>query len=379
MARKKKSRARSGGEGSIRSLVSDVASSFKSEYIGTLGKDSDLVLAESWIPSSCHAVNFVCGDPVLGAFPQGRITELFGPKSSGKSLLLYDAGANCQKMGGIFMLVDSESAYHVDFGHSLGVDNETMIYAHIRTVEECFDKIEKTVLALRAKKFEGPILVGWDSVAATTTEKELGNDFEDGKVDFTKAKLMSAGMRKLGALAFRENVTFIITNQIRKKIGVMWGPNETRPGGEAVPFHASVCVEVRMGKKIRKKTKNTSGDRVGRVIGTNVSIHCEKNKVRPPFAKASLIIHLDRVKHRFEIDRWAGMLDLLVAERVILPAGKGKAGTYKLGSLTFTEDQLPDLWLEHIVPAIDTDYYTPLKEGEEVEDDVDTEEEEAEE
>src|SRR3972149_12104822 len=106
-------------------------------------------VVEEWIPSTNVAINYVSGDLRQGAFPQGKVIELFGPKSSAKSLILYDAGVNVQKMGGLFVLIDSESSFSRRFGKYLGIDYNKFIYAHIRTIEEVTDFIEKTISVTR--------------------------------------------------------------------------------------------------------------------------------------------------------------------------------------------------------------------------------------
>jgi len=340
--------------GSIPTLIKDIASSFSSDSIGTFHGKNSMDIVEDWIPSKNIALNYILGDPRYGAFPQGKITEIFGPKSSAKSLILYDAGAQCQKMGGIFILVDSESSFHKGFGKYLGINYKRLIYASLRTIEEIFDFMIGSIVKLRAEKFDGPILMGWDSVAASTTSRELDMDYEGAKAEMgNRANLISKGMREFGGLIYQENVTSIIVNQIRHKIGVMFGNPETRPGGNAIPFHASIGLHVKQTKKL-KKTKN----KVKRIIGHEVEAYCEKNRVRPPFGRAIISIFADRVNKRYGLDKYSGLLDLLLGDDIIQSLDKDLYCLTSDESIEFTKKEMGVVWKEHILPAIPEDLYS---------------------
>lgn len=327
----------------LSSLVHSVANSFKSERIGTFYGSDGLDLVEEWIPTRSKAINYVCGDPLEGAFPQGKITEIYGPKSSAKSVIGYDALKEVQEMGGIAILIDSEAAFHRGLAKAMGVKLDKLIYAMLETVEESYEFIYSAVTKIREKS-DCPILVLWDSIAASKTVKEQQEDMlEDKSQPGIKAKATGRVMQKLNSLASSENVTVIIINQIRKKIGILWGNPETTTSGEAIAFYASLQIEVRKSKVITGKGKQ--------IIGHLVKVSCVKNKVRPPFLKTVINVWTDRNKHRYGLDKWSGICDLLVADNILHKSG----GYYTLTSNTdikFREKDLFKYWNEHIVPVL---------------------------
>jgi len=341
-------------------LIESIAKSFSSEYIGTFTGSEAMDLVEEWIPSTNIAINYALGDPRKGAFPMGRIIELFGPKSSAKSLILYDAGVNVQAMGGIFVLIDSESSFSKPFGKYLGIDFSKFIYAHIRTIEEVTDFIISVIEKIRSRNRECPVLIGWDSLASCTTVKEEEESDEEQKSEMgARARLMSRQMRKVGGLVYRENVTYIVVNQIRRKIGVMFGSPKTTPGGEALPFHASIRCEVTRTKKI---TRKVAGKR--KVIGHGVKVYCDKNKVRPPFTEVEINIYVDRSNMKYGLDRTSGLVDLLESDGIITVSGSMAVLTADT-SVRFRLSEIGNHWEDDILPNIPDDLYqSPAKQKE---------------
>lgn len=333
-------------------LVSSVAKSFKSDYIMSLA-DSDAILAEDWIPVTNEAINYIAGDPRRGAFPQGKLTEIYGKKSSGKSLIMYDAGMQCQKAGGIFVLIDSENSLHAGFAKHIGLDFDTMIYAALKPVETILSFISKTVIRLRKKNFKGQILIGWDSVAAANTLRAMARDMEEGKSDMGwKAQVISQLLPHTLDVVSRYHATFIVINQTRVKIGgSFFGSNEVTTSGNAIPFYASMRMHVTRTKRIKKGK---------RVIGHDINVDIEKNKVRPPFGRASIRIHLDKVGRRYGLDRWSGLIDALLIDEII--KAKTKKTFYIKGkkNVTFTSATLHKHW-KAILKSIPRDLYK--KEG----------------
>jgi recombination protein RecA len=341
-------------------LIESVAKKYGSDYIGTFVGDDPIDLVEEWVPSSNHALNYIMGDPRKGAFPMGRVTELFGKKSSAKSLILYDAGANVQKMNGIFVLIDTESAFSKPFGQYLGIDFKRFIYAHLKTIEEVTDFIVSVIERIREKDSSCPILIGWDSMAAGTTLKEEEEDDEGAKSEMGwRAKLMSRQMRRVSGLVYQENITYVVVNQIRKRIGIMFGSPITTPGGEAVPFHSSVRLQVTKTKRIKRSKK---------VIGHRVLAYCEKNRVRPPFGQCELNIYVDRPKQRYGLDPWSGLVEVLVADGILIKKKGSKICSLAADSkVTFPARKISEYWEDTVLPAIPEDLYagTGDPEGEE--------------
>lgn len=352
-------------KGGTTALISSVVEGMNSDYVGTLDGSDSLDLVEEWIPSKNMALNYALGDPRFGAFPMGRVVEIIGPKSSGKSLILYDALAQIQIMGGIAILIDSESSYTKSFGKYLGINNSQLIYAHIRTIEEVTDFAVEILERIRDENGDIPILLGWDSVAACTTLVEDEQDDIDGKSEMgLRARLMGKNMRKLGGKTARENMCYICINQIRKKIGVRFGNPNTTPCGEALPFHASQRLVVTRTKKINKTVKGKK-----RVVGHKVLVYVEKNKVRPPFASTTINMYVDRVARRYGMDEWSGMTELLEKDGIITVRKKIITMCHDTG-IKFPVKEIGDNWKEHILPAIPSDLYAPM------DDDVDTDDEE---
>lgn len=359
-----KSRKRSGANNSAL-LAKSVTKDMDSEYVTTLAGDGDDKV-ELWIPSTNMGINYAIGDPRYGAFPIGRITEIFGKKSSAKSLILYDAGQNVQKMGGIFILIDTESSFSRNFGKYLGIDFDRFIYAHLRTIEEVTDFIIEVLERIREEDEDVPVLVGWDSLAASTTIREEDTEEEKGKSEMGyRGQLMSRQMRKIGGIIYREKTAYVVINQTRHKIGVMFGSPITTPGGDALPFHASIRMQVTRTKKIKRKK---------RMIGHKVKIFCEKNKIRPPFSETEINIYVDRVGQRYGLDQWSGLSELLVKDE-ILTMSKQKATFVSDPSTSFNVRNI-DEWWEAILEDIPEDLYEGTSDGDEEEEEEEEEDDE---
>lgn len=203
----------------------------------------------------------------IGGLPKGRIVEIYGPESGGKTTVSLQAIAEVQKQGGIAAFIDVEHALDPIYAKALGVDIDQLIVSQPDTGEQALEIIEALVRS-------GAIdIVVLDSVAAMVTRAEIEGDMGDSFVG-VQARLMSAAMRKLTAVISKSNTIAIFINQIREKIGIMFGNPETTPGGRALKFYASVRIEVRRGEQIK------DGDEV---IGNRTKCKVVKNKVAPPF------------------------------------------------------------------------------------------------
>ena len=218
------------------------------------------------------ATGSLCLDIALGigGIPKGRITEIYGPESSGKTTVALSVAAQSQKNGGTVAFIDVEHALDPKYAKILGVDIDSLLVSQPESGEQALEIIESLV---RSGAVDVVIL---DSVAAMTTKAEIEGEMGDANIGL-QARLMSQAMRKLTSIINKTNCAAIFINQIREKIGVLFGNPETTPGGRALKFYSSVRIDVRKGEKIKKN---------GQIIGNRVHCKITKNKVAPPFKEA---------------------------------------------------------------------------------------------
>ncbi|MGN0220969.1 MAG: recombinase RecA, partial [Prevotella sp.] len=216
------------------------------------------------IPTGSIALNVALG---VGGYPKGRIIEIYGPESSGKTTLAIHAIAEAQKAGGIAAFIDAEHAFDRFYAEKLGVDVDSLWISQPDTGEQALEIADQLI---RSSAIDILVI---DSVAALTPKAEIDGDMGDNKVGL-QARLMSQALRKLTSNISKTNTTCIFINQLREKIGIMFGNPETTTGGNALKFYASVRLD------IRKVTSLKDGDTV---IGNQVRVKVVKNKVAPPF------------------------------------------------------------------------------------------------
>ena len=219
------------------------------------------------IPTGSVGLNLALG---VGGYPRGRVVEIYGPESSGKTTLAIHAMAEVQKQGGIAAIIDAEHAFDRFYAEKLGVDTNELLIAQPDCGEQALDIADELIRSAAVD------LVVIDSVAALTPKAEIEGDMGDNRVGL-QARLMSQALRKLTATINKTNTTCIFINQLREKIGIMFGSPETTTGGNALKFYASVRLDIRKGQAIK------DGDEI---LGTQVRVKVIKNKVAPPFKKA---------------------------------------------------------------------------------------------
>ncbi|WP_373058341.1 recombinase RecA [Gemmatimonas sp.] len=272
--------------------VAQIEKSCGKGSIMRLGTDSK-VRVES-IPTGAINLDAAIG---VGGIPRGRVTEIYGPESSGKTTLCLHVVANAQKLGGVAAFIDAEHALDTEYAKKLGVDVENMLISQPDTGEQALEICE---ILVRSGAVDVIVI---DSVAALVPKAEIEGDMGDSHVGL-QARLMSQALRKLTGAIARSKTSVIFINQLREKIGVMFGSPETTTGGKALKFYASVRLDIRRIGPVKDKEE---------VVGSHVRVKVVKNKVAPPFKQAEFdIMYAEGISHTsllVDIGSEAGIID----------------------------------------------------------------------
>jgi len=286
---------KSGKNQAIQMAVDQIEKQFGKGSIMQLGDKKALDVQV--IPTGSLSLDIALG---VGGVPKGRIIEVYGPESSGKTTLAYHIISEAQKKGGVAAFVDAEHALDPEYAKNIGVDIDKLLLSQPDTGEQA---LEITETLVRSNAVD---IIVVDSVAALVPRAEIEGDMGDSHLGL-QARLMSQALRKLTGAISKSNTTLIFINQLRMKIGVMFGNPEVTTGGNALKFYSSVRVDIRRKEQIK------DGDNV---IGNHVMVKIVKNKVAPPFRSAEFDIMYNE-----GISKYGDILDLAVKEDLVKKSG----------------------------------------------------------
>ena len=324
-------------------IASELNKQFKSHQVAYFldGVQEAPTDVTDWISTGSTILDLAISNKPHGGFAAGRISEINGLESSGKSLIGAHALATTQRKGGLAVYIDTESSVSSEFLRAIGIDTDNMLYVHLETVEDIFDTIETVVIKARESSKDKLVTILVDSLAAASTKIEMDADFDKDGWATAKAIIISKAMRKITNLIARQRVCLIFTNQLRQKLGVMFGDPWTTSGGKALPFHASTRIRLKNMGQIKDTKKNT--------IGIKIRAQVIKNRLGPPLRSAEFPLYFDK-----GIDDFGSWLEVLKIHNLVKQGG----AWYTMNDHTGKELKFQSKDFQSLMADVDFQEYT---------------------
>ena len=278
---------------------------------------------KEFISTGSSVLDLAISNRPNGGVAVGRITEINGLESSGKSLIGTHILAETQKRGGVAVYIDTETSVSREWLETIGVDVSKLLYLHVETVEDIFECIESIIVKIRESDRERLVSILVDSLAGASTKVEMEADFEKDGWATSKAIIVSKAMRKITQMIGRERIALVFTNQLRQKLGVMFGDPWTTSGGKALPFHSSTRIRLKNMGQIKVGAKND-------VIGMKCRAQIIKNRLGPPLRHADFNLYFDS-----GIDDMGSWLTVLKDHKLLKIAGAWYTLEYKGKDIKF--------------------------------------------
>ena len=321
-------------------LASELADSLNSKIKGQKvaffldGTDDTPTDINDFISTGSSLLDLAISNRPNGGIAVGRITEINGLQASGKSLLGAHILAETQKKGGIGIYIDTETSVSKEFLDAIGADTQNILYLHMETVEDIFQGIEDIVTKVRESNKDKHVTILVDSLAAASTKVEMSSDYDKDGWATSKAIIISKAMRKITQMIGRHKISLVFTNQLRQKMGVMFGDPYTTSGGLALPFHAST--------RIRLQNMGMIKDKDGEVIGHKCRAKIVKNRIGPPLRTSDYEMYFDR-----GIDDEGGWLQNLKNLKIAQTAGAWYTIDYNGTPIKFLSKDFKDKLAEN--------------------------------
>ena len=275
------------------------------------GADETPTDLTEWISTGSSMLDLAIANRPNGGIPVGRITEITGLEASGKSLVSAHLLANTQKKDGLAVYIDTENAMNEEFLRAIGMDVSKMLYVQLETIEDIFEAIENIIGKVRESNKDRLVTIVVDSLAGASTKVEMEADYEKDGWATSKAIILSKAMRKVTQMIGRQRICLVFTNQLRQKLGVMFGDPWTTSGGKAVGFHSSCRLRLKSMGQLKTKV-----DKQDVVVGIKTQAQVIKNRMGPPLRKAEFEILFES-----GVDDFGGWLSVLKAHKLVGQSG----------------------------------------------------------